>query len=175
MPLRVVGTGAWRKRPRDLKCHPQDSERPLEALLAPWALGGSAGPRGSPPLPAAVKGRAAVVRAEPKPKLKASALPCPPALPFSHLEVPGGQGSRLTLLCPRPGLPGWVQPSILPSWAPSRASEEQLQLWKITLPPSLPLCSLLLEVLAEQPGQLYSPWLEENINPLGARGRRVIF
>lgn len=152
--------------------HPQDRERLLEALLTPWVLGGSGGPRGSPPLPAAVQGRAAVVGAEPKAGGFCPTLPSSPAL-FSPGST-GGQGSGLTLSVPARA-PRLVQPSILPSLAPSRASEEQLQPWKITLPPSLPLCSLLLEVLAGQPGQLYSPWPEENINPLGARGRRVIF
>lgn len=90
-----------------------------EAQLAPRALGGSAEPRGSLPLPAAVKGRAAMVWAEPK-----AADLCPTlisSLAFLSPVMPGGQGSQLTLPCPRPGLPGWVQLSVLPSLAPSRA------------------------------------------------------
>lgn len=106
------------------------------------------------------------------PMLKASALPCPVALPFSPLKVPGGQGSELTLLCPRPRLPGWAQPSILPPWLQAELQRNYFSLGKSLCPPPRPPPALLQEVLAGQPGQLYSPWREENINPVGARGRR---
>lgn len=86
---------------------PRTRESLLEALLAPWALGAAAGPRGSPPLPAAVKGRAAVVWAEPNAEGLCPALPSSPAL-FSPESTW------------RAGL--WINPSLSQARAPRLGS-----------------------------------------------------
>lgn len=157
----MVGTRPWRQRLRDLSCyqlhrgHPQGRESPLEAQLAPWALGGPAGPRGPPPLPAAVEGWAAFVWAEPKAEGLCPTWP-----------------SSLALFSPestwRVGLP--INPSLSQAQAPRLGSalclpflwlqaelkrRNNLSLGNSLFPPFPPPVSLQ-EVLAEQSSQLYS-------------------
>lgn len=138
----MVSTGPWRTRLRGLRFyqlhrgHPQGRENPLEALWTPGALVAVLGPEA--PRPAAAGKGQGCHGASPKPK--ACALPCPPTLSLSHLKVPGGHGSQLTLL--RPRAPGWVQPSNLPSLAPSgERKRNNFNLGKSLFPLSLPLRS----------------------------------
>lgn len=109
---------------------------------------------GSPPLPTAVKGRAPVVWAESQAEGPCPTLP-PSLAPFSPepawragalVHPSSSQASRRSHAAQ-----ARLLSDFLPFLALSRTQEEQLQLWKITLPP-LPPPAILQEVLAGQPG-----------------------
>lgn len=129
-----VGTGHWRKRLRDYRCHQlrgghlQGRKRQLEAQLTLGALGGSAGPRSAPLPPAAVKDRA-----EPKAEGPCPTLPSSPAL--SHLKVPGGPGSPLTSLVPGQGSQAGVSPRAFSHpWPRAALRRHSFNLGKSPLP-----------------------------------------